>query len=108
VDTRTRLGLAAHTAGDTAAADLPDSPQRAAARSRWARLLARIYEVFPLTCPVAGARGDMEQLAEINEKYSIDMKMESVPELCERFGLTFPEMEGAGNAPSSPVRPEHG
>jgi hypothetical protein len=27
------------------------SPQRAAARSRWARLLARIYEVVPLTCP---------------------------------------------------------
>jgi hypothetical protein len=38
----------AATAGDTAAADLPDSPHRAAARYRWARLLARIYEVFPL------------------------------------------------------------
>jgi hypothetical protein len=42
-------------------ADLPDSPQRAAARSRWARLLARIYEVFPLTCPDCGA--DMRILA---------------------------------------------
>jgi len=41
---------------------------------------------------VAGAGGDMEQLARINEKYSIDMRMESVPELCERFGLAFPEM----------------
>jgi hypothetical protein len=46
---------AAHTAGGTAATDLPDSPQHAAARSRWARLLARIYEVFPLTCPGCGA-----------------------------------------------------
>jgi hypothetical protein len=35
----------AGTARDAAAADLPDSAQRAAARSRWARLLARIYEV---------------------------------------------------------------
>jgi mannose-6-phosphate isomerase-like protein (cupin superfamily) len=41
---------------------------------------------------VADAGGDLEQLARINEKYSIDMRMESVPELCETFGLTFPEM----------------
>ena len=27
----------------------------AAARSRWARLLARIYEVFPLRCPDCGS-----------------------------------------------------
>ena len=33
----------------------PESPQRTAARSRWARLLARIYEVFPLLCPGCGA-----------------------------------------------------
>jgi hypothetical protein len=46
---------------DADAADLPDSLQRAAARSRWARLLARIYEVFPLTCPDCGA--DMRILA---------------------------------------------
>jgi hypothetical protein len=52
---------AAATAADTDAADLPDSPQRAAARSRWARLLVRIYEVFPLTCPDCG--GDMRVLA---------------------------------------------
>jgi hypothetical protein len=44
----------AGTARNADAADLPDSPQRAAARSRWARLLARIYEVFPLTCADCG------------------------------------------------------
>jgi hypothetical protein len=36
---------AAATARDAGTTDLPDSPQHAAARSRWARLLARIYEV---------------------------------------------------------------
>jgi hypothetical protein len=49
------LTPAAATAG-VSAADLPDSPHRAAARSRWARLLARIYEVFPLTCGTASRR----------------------------------------------------
>jgi hypothetical protein len=44
-----------------AAAWSPDSPHRAAARSRWARLLASIYELFPLTCPDCGA--DMRKLA---------------------------------------------
>lgn len=41
---------------------------------------------------VAAAQGDRERLAQINEKYGIDMDFESVPELCERFGLTFPEL----------------
>ena len=49
--------------------DLPD-PQRAAARSRWARLLARIYEVFPLTC--AGCGGDMRILAFITAAQPVD------------------------------------
>ena len=39
---------------------------------------------------VSEAGGDIEQLAQISEKYSLDMDFESVPELCERFGLTFP------------------
>jgi hypothetical protein len=51
-------------------ADLPDSPQRAAARSRWARLLARIYEVFPLTCPDCGA--DMRILAFVTAAEPVD------------------------------------
>lgn len=41
---------------------------------------------------VAQAWGDMERFAEINAKYSLEMDFESVPGLCERFGLTFPEM----------------
>lgn len=41
---------------------------------------------------VAEAWGDVERFAEINEKYSLDMDFESVPDLCERFGLTFPEL----------------
>jgi mannose-6-phosphate isomerase-like protein (cupin superfamily) len=57
---------------------------------------------------VADTGGDIGQLVKINEKYSIDMKMESVPELCERFRLTFPEMGGARNTRSSPMRSEHG
>lgn len=41
---------------------------------------------------VAAAWGDLNKFAEINKKYSLDMDFESVPKLCERFGLTFPEL----------------
>ncbi len=41
--------------------DSDDSFTGAAARSRWAQLLARIYEVFPLRCPECGS--DMRILA---------------------------------------------
>ena len=59
----------AGTAG-AGAADRPDTPQRTAARSRWARLLARIYEVFPLTGPDGGA--DMRILAFITAAEPVD------------------------------------
>lgn len=39
---------------------------------------------------VAAAWGDFEKFARINEKYSLDMQFDSVPGLCQRFGLTFP------------------
>lgn len=39
---------------------------------------------------VAAAEGDFERLAEINAKYELEMDFESVPDLCKRFGLTFP------------------
>lgn len=42
---------------------------------------------------VAEAGGDLEQLVQINEKYGIDMDFDSIPELCERFGLTFPALD---------------
>lgn len=36
--------------------------------------------------------GDVEAFARISEKYQLDVDFESVPELCDRFGLTFPEL----------------
>ena len=63
-----------HAAGATeverSAPDRPASPQRTAAGSRWARLLARIYEVFPLLCPHCGA--EMPILAFITAAEPID------------------------------------
>ena len=41
---------------------------------------------------VAAAWGDVAKFAEINEKYHLEMDFESVPRLCERFGLTFPRL----------------
>lgn len=41
---------------------------------------------------VAAAWGDLAKFAAINEKYSLDMDFDSVPVLCDRFGLTFPEL----------------
>lgn len=41
---------------------------------------------------VAAAWGDLERFAQINAKYELDMDFESVPGLCERFGLTFPAL----------------
>lgn len=41
---------------------------------------------------VAAAWGDVEAFAGISEKYHLDMDLESVPGLCERFGLQFPEL----------------
>lgn len=40
---------------------------------------------------VAAAWGDVERFAQINEKYELEMDFDSVPVLCSRFGLTFPE-----------------
>lgn len=41
---------------------------------------------------VAAAWGDTRKFAQINERYRLDMDFESVPKLCERFGLTFPKL----------------
>ena len=41
---------------------------------------------------VADAWGDMTQFAHINQKYALEMRLESVPDLCRRFGLTFPAL----------------
>lgn len=41
---------------------------------------------------VAACWGDVSRVAEIGAKYELDMDFESVPKLCERFGLTFPQL----------------
>lgn len=41
---------------------------------------------------VAAAWGDVERFGEINQKYSLDMRFDSVPDLCRRFGVTFPSL----------------
>jgi hypothetical protein len=42
---------ASNRAVKTAAEDPPETIRRSPARYLWVTLLARIYEVFPLTCP---------------------------------------------------------
>jgi mannose-6-phosphate isomerase-like protein (cupin superfamily) len=41
---------------------------------------------------VSAAWGDLEEFARINARYELDMDFDSVPDLCERFGVTFPEL----------------
>jgi mannose-6-phosphate isomerase-like protein (cupin superfamily) len=41
---------------------------------------------------VAAAWGDVPAFARISEKYDLDIDLEGVPDLCDRFGLTFPEL----------------
>lgn len=41
---------------------------------------------------VAEAWGDVEAFARINAEYDLEMDFDSVPGLCRRFGLTFPEL----------------
>jgi len=49
--------------------DAPATPARNAARSRWARLIARIYEVLPLSCPDCGA--EMRILAFLSDPFAV-------------------------------------
>jgi hypothetical protein len=41
---------------------------------------------------VAAAWGDLARFAELNQKYGLEMDFESVPGLCARFGLVFPQI----------------
>ena len=36
--------------------------------------------------------GDFDAFAAINKRYALDMDFDSVPELCQRFNLTFPRL----------------
>ena len=40
---------------------------------------------------LAATDGGMTELARLNERYAIDMDMDSVPALCHQFGLRFPQ-----------------
>jgi hypothetical protein len=54
----------------------------------------RSFRRLALNCfrEVSAAWGDVSKFAEINRTYCLDMDFESVPGLCERFGLTFPKI----------------
>ncbi len=41
---------------------------------------------------VAAAWGDMDAFVRLNSKYELDMNFGSVPDLCSRFGLSFPKL----------------
>ena len=41
---------------------------------------------------VAQTWGDLQAFAEINAKYDLEMDFDSIPRLCQRFGLTFPTL----------------
>ena len=41
---------------------------------------------------LAAVGGDMTQLTRLNERYAIDMDFDSIPALCQRFGLRFPQL----------------
>lgn len=41
---------------------------------------------------VAKAWGDLERFGQLNAEYGLEMRFDSVPELCARFGLTFPPL----------------
>ena len=74
----------------------PDAPQRTAARSRWARLLARIYEVFPLRCPGYGA--EMHILAFLTAAEPVDV-------ILRHLGLPTTPATPLTRTRSAPARP---
>lgn len=41
---------------------------------------------------VAASWGNIDRFQEINDKYGLEMDFDGVPNLCKRFGLTFPEL----------------
>jgi hypothetical protein len=76
---------AAHFQQDSAATLAGD-----AARSRWARLLARIYEVFPLRCPDCGS--DMRILAFLTDPGPVGaiLRCLDLPHTAPRLSLNRP------------------
>ena len=54
----------------------PEPPKRPPAHYLWAVLIARIYEVFPLLCPICG--GQMRLIAFITEGVQIGKILEHI------------------------------
>jgi hypothetical protein len=79
-----------------------ESAIRRAARYAWALLLARIYEVFPLTCPKCG--GAMRIIAFIDEGEAIRKILQHLgepiepPKLAPARGPPLWEAAGQGHA----------
>ena len=68
----------AQTAVETVADDPVDTIQRSPARYLWAMLLARIDQVFPLTCPQCGA--EMRIIAFMTEAVGVRAILEHIGE----------------------------
>jgi hypothetical protein len=62
----------------TSAANDEEPRHRAAARYLWAMLLARIYEAFPLACPICHA--EMRIIAFINEAATVKKILDHIGE----------------------------
>ena len=103
----TALALAAATAPpaptpNPSAAEL--APRRAA-RYAWARLLARIYEVFPLLCPLCGA--EMRIIAFITDPSTVRDILDHLgeptapPRIAPARGPPLWEATGAAHDPSA-------
>ena len=64
--TATNKPALASGSGET---DAPDPVSRSPARYLWATLIARLFEIFPLTCPYCGA--EMKIIAFVTETPSV-------------------------------------
>ena len=61
--------------------EMPLPPKRSPAHYLWAALIARIYEVFPLLCPVCG--GHMRIVAFITQSAEIRQILDHIGDDCE-------------------------
>ena len=102
----TALAPAAVPPAPTSAADDEEPCHRVAARYLWAMLLARIYEAFPLACPICHA--EMRIIAFINEAATVKQILEHIgeatqpPRIAPARGPPLWEAAAAEQAESDP------
>ena len=93
---------------DRSPALTPQTPRNVAARSRWARLLARIHEVFLLQCPACGA--DLRILAFLTEPEPVQAILRHLglpatpPPLSPRTNLGATGLPGRSQSEVAPAR----